>query len=189
VIWDGPDGRPPRRSESAGAPLILTLLLLVAALALVACSHRSRPTGPDLGPEVGPPRFALPPREPGPPRAEEAAQVEAAAKEARALVRSFVGGGVPTREAASVADMRGYRLYRRRLFGQARAWFRAAVEVDPRFELSLYNGARCAALLGDRDEARALLARLRALGTPLGKARAELALSDPDLHSLMDPKK
>jgi hypothetical protein len=184
VIWGGLHDRPPQRNKFAGAPRIRALPLL-AALALLACSHRSRPAGPDLGPEVGPPRFAPPPpREPGPPRTEEAAQVEAAAKEARALVQSLVQGGVPAREAASVADMRGYRLYRRRLFGQARAWFRAAVEADPRFELSLFNGARCAALLGDLGEARTFLDRLSALATPLARARLELTRTDPDLKAL-----
>ena len=162
------------------APALAALLLLVPA-----CSSRSGPRPPDLGPEVGPPRFAAPPpREPGPPRPESAAQIEAAVKEARGLAQSLVEGGVPRREVASVADVRGYRLYRRRAFGQARAWFRAAVEVDPRFELSLYNGARCSALLGDLSGARALLDRLRALDTPLARARLELSRTDPDLQAL-----
>jgi Flp pilus assembly protein TadD len=111
----------------------------------------------------------------------------AASEEARKLVQALVSGGVSVREAASVADMRGYRLYRRRAFGQARAWFRAAVSVDPDFELSLYNGARCAALLGDLGEARALLGRLRRLGTPVARARLELARTDPDLRALWSP--
>jgi Flp pilus assembly protein TadD len=94
---------------------------------------------------------------------------------------------VQRREVASVADMRGYRLYRRRVFGQARSWFLIAVEVDPSFELSLYNAARCSALLGEVRSARALLDRLRKLDTPLARARLEAAPSDPDLRGLLGP--
>ena len=97
---------------------------------------------------------------------------------------ALIGGGVARREAASVADMRGYRLYRRRLFGQARAWFRAAVSIDSSFEPGLYNGARCATLLGDLSEARSLLHRLHRLATPLARARIALSLTDADLAPL-----
>jgi len=125
-----------------------------------------------------------PPREPGPPRPESAPQIAAASAEAAQLIGELVKGGISGREAASVADMRGYRLYRQRYFGRARAWFRAAIQADPTLELSLYNGARCAALLGDVDDARALLSRLRRLGTPLSRARLRSSLTDPDLAAL-----
>jgi hypothetical protein len=125
-----------------------------------------------------------PPREEGPPRSESPAQVATAQLEANRLVLALSKGGVPSREVASVADMRGYRLYRGRLFAQARAWFLAATRVDPSFELSLYNAARCDALLGDGTQARAYLARLRRLDTPLARSRLRLAERDPDLAIL-----
>ena len=130
------------------------------------------------------PLGAPPPREDGPPLPETAKEIEAAAREAAQLAAALVKGGVPPREVASVADMRGYRLYRRRAFRQARAWFDTAIGVDARFELSLYNAARCAALLGKNVEARGLLARLRALDTPLARSRLRLAERDPDLATL-----
>jgi hypothetical protein len=130
------------------------------------------------------PLGAPPPRQEGPPLAETAKELEAARREAAQLAAALLKGGVPAREVASVADMRGYRLYRRRAFGQARAWFDAAIRVDGRFELSLYNAARCAALLGKDAEARALLASLRGLDTPLARSRLRLADQDPDLVTL-----
>jgi hypothetical protein len=125
----------------------------------------------------------LPPREEGPPRAETGELLTGAATEAERLADALLGGGIPPREAASVADMRGYRLYRRRLFGQALAWFSRAVKTDPSFEPSLYNAARCAALLGEVQKARAYLQQLRGLRTPLAHARLQRAPTDPDLAS------
>jgi tetratricopeptide (TPR) repeat protein len=90
---------------------------------------------------------------------------------------------VPAREAASVADIRGFRLYRRRYYGQALEWFAAAVAADPSFELALYNAARAAALGGRPELARGYLSRLRALATPLARTLASRAAADPDLAS------
>jgi hypothetical protein len=127
-----------------------------------------------------------PPRQPGPPRLETRQQVQAAQKEAFRQTRSLLEAGVPPREVASVADTRGYRLYRTRHLGQARAWFEAAVSVDRSFELSLYNAARCAALQGDHRAARRHLLSLQRLDTPLSRARMSMASQDPDLQSLRD---
>jgi hypothetical protein len=169
--------------------------LTIFACAGAGCRRGCLPVPPSAGDEGSEdnaarqrastdPLSAPPPREDGPPRAETAQQVGAATREAAELISALMKGGVSAREAASVADMRGYRLYRQRLFGQARAWFDAAVRVEPRFELSLYNAARSAALLGKLTEARALLARLQALDTPLARGRLRLAERDPDLATL-----
>jgi hypothetical protein len=141
----------------------------------------------DEGPRSTASLAAPPPREEGPPRPELPEHVAAAVREADTLVSALIKGGIPSREAASVADMRGYRLYRRRLFAQARAWFLAATRADPSFELSLYNTARCSALLGDRALAEAHLARLRRLDTPLARTRLQLSEGDPDLSLLRQP--
>ncbi len=126
------------------------------------------------------------PRQAGPPRPESPAQLAAAAQEARARTAALLAAGVAPREAASVADTLGYRLYRQRRFGQARAWFERAVAADPTYELSLYNAARCAALLGDLSAALRHLRRLQALDTPLARSRLALALTDPDLQRVRD---
>lgn len=129
--------------------------------------------------------FALAPlpREPGPPRLETKQEIAAARRRARAFVAKLKGS-LNAREVTALADIRGYGFYRQRYFGQAHAWFLAAVDTDPRFELSLYNAARTAALLGRAAEARRLLARLRALDTPLARMRLKLAAKDPDLGAL-----
>ncbi len=97
------------------------------------------------------------------------------------MIESLIAGGIAKREVTSIADIRGYRLYRRRYFGRAHIWFSAAVRTDPTYELSLYNAARTAALLGKVDTAQGLLQRLRRLDTPLARHRLQLAASDPDL--------
>lgn len=122
----------------------------------------------------------LPAREEGPPRPEEQRAVQAAGAEAEALARSLLAGGISPREVASIADMRGYRHYRKRRYAQAYAWFIMATKTDGTFELSLFNAARSAALLGRGPEALALLHRLRALKTPLGRSLARRADRDPD---------
>jgi hypothetical protein len=133
--------------------------------------------------------FALAPlpREPGPAHPETAAEIAAARRRARAFVATLKGSLNP-REITALADIRGYGFYRRRFFGRAHEWFLAAVATDPRFELSLYNAARTAALLGRRSEARRLLERLRVLDTPLARMRLKLATRDPDLSRLRGEK-
>lgn len=125
-----------------------------------------------------------PPREPGPPREEKPGGVAAARREAESLVSALLEGGISRREVTAMADIRGYRLYRKRYFRRARAWFEIAVRTDPSFELSRYNAARAAALTGDLAGARRHLRALRALGTPLSRHRMELAKVDPDLAAL-----
>ena len=102
-------------------------------------------------------------------RPESPERIEAAASEARQLTAALLSGGVDRREVTSVADIRGYRLYRRGLYRQARVWFEIGVEIDPTFEPCLHNAARVAALLGDQDAARAHLAQLARLDTPMGR--------------------
>lgn len=125
-------------------------------------------------------------RDPGPARKESAAELTAAQDAARTFTQKLLKGGLNRREVTALADIRGYRLYKRRFFGRAHAWFSAAVATDPRFELSLYNAARTAALLGKADEARTHLRRLAALNTPLARTRLTLARTDPDLRNLRD---
>lgn len=125
---------------------------------------------------------APPPREPGPARPESAQAIERTRKEVDQWTRSFRQSGLGSREISSLADIRGYRLYRRRNFRRAQLWFDAAVAADPSFEVPLYNAARVAALNGDRGRAVKLLAKLAALNTPLAKRRLQLAAKDPDLQ-------
>ena len=126
-----------------------------------------------------------PPREPGPPRPETDGQVEAARREARSLVSSLRAGGVAPREVTSTADIRGYRLFRRRYFRQALAWLEAAVRSDPTFEPALYTAARAAAAAGEPDAARGYLRGLAALKTPLARDRLRMARQDPDLAPIL----
>lgn len=83
-----------------------------------------------------------------------------------------------------MADIRGYRLYRRRYFHQAHVWFEAAIRVDPSYELSLFNAARTAALLGRTTRAQAHLESLRRLDTPLAKDRLRRVARDRDFAAL-----
>ncbi|PIE17044.1 MAG: hypothetical protein CSA65_09825 [Proteobacteria bacterium] len=123
------------------------------------------------------------PREPGPPRPETVAEIAAARQRARGFVATLKGS-LNRREVTALADIRGYGFYRQRQFGQAHEWFLAAVATDPSFELSLYNAARTAALLGRFEEAKRLIERLRALDTPLARMRLKLGSRDPDLAVL-----
>lgn len=168
-------------------------MLLAAFLGGCTCPDRASRPAPDQAvntpadeddPANRPSSLEPPPREPGPPLAETEEQIAAAEKEARDLVRALLEGGISPREVTSMADIRGYRLFRRRLFGQARAWFEAAVRTDPRFEPVLFNAARAAAAHGDLAAARAHLERLRRLDTPLARSRLRLAATDPDLAKL-----
>ena len=177
----------------------------LAWLALVAClvpgclcdPEQGRPVNPLAYPDLTtqqianerrPSSLKPPAREPGPPRDEAPRQVAAARQEAAQLVARLKAGGVDGREAASVADMRGYRLYRRRNFKQAQAWFEAAVQADPTFEPALFNAARCAALLGRREQAAERLRGLQKLDTPLSRSRLKLTERDPDFASVLDPR-
>lgn len=176
-----------RRPHLSGL-LLLGVILLPGCL----CDHRDHPshwTSPDLtlreiSEENRPSSLRPPPREPGPAREEPPARVEAAAKEARGLTRALKAGGVDAREVAAVADMRGYRLYRKRYFRQAQVWFEAAATADPSFEPALLNAARCAILLERPDRARAFVSTLQRLNTPLAKSRLSLAKEDPDFAPL-----
>ena len=58
--------------------------------------------------------------------------------------------------------------------------------MDPSFELSLYNAARCAALQDDLKAAARHLLALQRLNTPLSRARMRMAREDPDLTALRD---
>ncbi len=127
----------------------------------------------------------LAPREAGPPRHEEERAILAARKEAKEIARSLLGGGISRREVASIADMRGYRHYRKRRYGQALAWFQRATQTDPSFELSAFNAARCAALLGRGAEALPLLRRLRTMDTSLSRALLQQVDRDPDLATVV----
>lgn len=167
---------------------------LFALTGLVGCQCPSGPTSaavdgprPDVHDPADdrPSSLRPPPREPGPPRPETDAQVEAARREARSLVSSLRAGGVAPREVTSTADIRGYRLFRRRYFRQALAWLEAAVRSDPSFEPALYNAARAAGAAGDTDAARGYLRRLADLQTPLARDRLRVAREDPDLAPIL----
>lgn len=175
-------------------PFALTLLFAAASLAPgCLCDPTPGPAAPAAAPDLSarelyearrPNSLKPPPREPGPPREETERQVEQARKEAAGLMQSLSASGIDAREKASVADMRGYRLYRKRNLKQAQVWFERAVEVDPTFEPSLLNAARCAVLLGQPDQARAHLQTLKKLDTPLARSRLALTTTDPDFQPL-----
>lgn len=134
--------------------------------------------------DESPDRTAPPPRDPGPPQTETKEQLDKATTEATNLVKTLSQSGILAREIASLADIRGYRFYRKRFFGQAQIWFEIAVKIDPLYELSLYNAARTAALLGDLNKARTRLKQLEKLKTPMSQRRLQLSLSDPDFSAL-----
>ncbi len=177
------------------ASFVLTLAAAVAGM-LPCClcdpspqMNRAASHGPDMTPravakEARPSSLLPPPREPGPHRQEPRRQVAAAREEAGRLVSSLAAGGIDAREAASVADMRGYRLYRKRHIKKAQAWFEAAVKADPSFEPPLLNAARCAVLLNQPERARGHLRTLKQLDTPLARSRLNIATSDPDFAPL-----
>jgi Tfp pilus assembly protein PilF len=83
-----------------------------------------------------------------------------------------------------MADIRGYRLFRRRYFAQARVWFEEAIALDPSFEPALFHAARAAALLGDVAGARRHLDRLRGLGTPMSRRQLEISTRHEDFARL-----
>lgn len=162
---------------------------MVLCLALAGCPPRKeaqdRRAPQAAAPQVERGSVLQPaPRQPGPPREETPAQLALATQEALKHVGSLLQAGIQPREVASVADTLGYRLYRQRNFGQARKWFEAAINTDATFELSLYNAARCAALMGDLQDAVKYLQALQRLKTPLSRSRLIMARTDPDLSAL-----
>lgn len=172
-------------------PIRAALLYALCAVHLVCgCSRRreQRIEAPAVEDRLAarPSSLDPSPREPGPPHKETDEQLRSAGEECRSLVDSLLTSGISPREVASTADIRGYRLYRRRYFGQARVWFEAATRTDPTYEPGLLNAARVAALLGDLVGAREHLRRLRAIGTPLSRSRLSLMKSDPDFAKLWE---
>lgn len=158
-------------------------LLLVLHLPL-GCVSRDDPntSAPgEPGETVAP--LELPPREPGPPRAETREHVTREEQEANALLGAL-GAAVSRGQLASMADIRGYRHYHARRYRRAQVWFEHAVRLAPSYELSLYNAARVAALLGELERARTHLAALGALRTPMAARALERARQDPDLAAL-----
>jgi hypothetical protein len=129
------------------------------------------------------------PREPGPPRDESDADLKRTEREVSGFIGKLLKSDFSRRELTAMADIRGYRHYRNRRFKQAYIWFFHASFVDPKFELSHYNAARCAALIGRCDWVFEHLARLRSLGTPLSRARLALANCDPELFGKRGPKR
>lgn len=107
-----------------------------------------------------------------------------AAAEARRLTETLTESGISPREAASVADMRGFRLYRRRRYAQALAWFEQAIRTDGSFELSRFNAARCAMLLDRPEVARGHLRALAALSTPMARSGLAMARRLTDFAAL-----
>ena len=161
-------GGPPHRAPAQGLP-----------------GAQSQATG-----TAAPERFRFlrpPPRQPGPARRETPAQLKRVQAEAERFVSSLLAAQYSRREITSMADIRGYQLYLNRYVASADLWFREAIRADPSFELSLFNGARTAALLGQRERAAQLIESLRKLDTPLARARLALAEQDPDFGQLRPP--
>lgn len=178
------------RTALVFVPLALPLSL---TLALVGCDCRAEESsGPTRSadsaeasdPANRPSPLQLAPREFGPPRPESVEQLEQAQKEARRWTGDLLKGGLARREVASMADIRGYRLFRRRSFGRALRWFTTAARVDPTYEPSRFNAARAAALLGDVTAAQEHLARLRGLKTPLSLRQLDAAARHKDFAVL-----
>lgn len=154
------------------------------ALHLAGCPARQPATAEHTdAAEIGPTALELPPREVGPARPETEAQVARERREARELTQAL-RHAVSARQLTSMADIRGYRLYRERRYRRAQVWFETAVQLDPSYELSQYSAARVAALLDDLDRAREHLAQLRRQDTPLARRALLAAERDPDLAAL-----
>ena len=175
--------------------MIRSLPLALALALLVSCSpgcKKPAPAAPDSSAAARAEQaledrgssLKPPPRQPGPPRPETPEKIKAASLEANELVEDLLKAGISPREVASVADTRGYQYFHWRYFNRARLWFEQAVRVDPTYELSLYNAARCAAALGDHKAAIAHLQTLQRLETPLSRSRLVLAHADPDLAAM-----
>jgi len=169
--------------------------LLICAVLLPRCDCDPPVANPLAWPDLSarqlaenrrPSSLKPPKREPGPARMEARARVKKAGDEASSLTATLRESGVDAREVASIADMRGYRLYRKRYFRQAQSWFEAAVKVDPSFEPALLNAARCAMLLKDQAKAARMLSTLGRLNTPLARSRLALARMDPDFAALWE---
>lgn len=172
-------------------------LLPLAALLVWGCSceertpRRAGAVGSDPGtaahepdPGLRPSSLDPTPREPGPAREETRSRVARAREEAEQLARTLLDSGVDRREVASMLDIRGYRLFRRRYFRSALAWFERAARADATFEPGLFHGARAACLAGDLERARQLLLALQHRDTPMSRARLRLAATHPDFAAL-----
>lgn len=112
---------------------------MLALTGPVGCTCGARPDGEQAHDARIMPRKDVIPlmpaaRDPGPAQPERADELAAADQAARAFTRKLLAGGLNRREVTALADIRGYRLYKRRFFGRAHAWFSAAVQTDPRFE-------------------------------------------------------
>ena len=181
--------------ESSRTTLLLMppALPVALALALSGCDCRAEErSGPRRSadstkasdPANQPSPLQLAPREFGPPRPESTEQLDQAQQEARRWTGDLLKGGLARREVASMADIRGYRLFRRRSFGRALRWFTTAARVDPTYEPSRFNAARAAALLGDVAAAQEHLTRLRGLKTPLSLRQLDAAARHKDFAVL-----
>ena len=165
----------------------------LAALVLCGPGCKKTPSAPDASAAAMAAQKALdnrgsslrpPPRPPRAPRPETPDKKLAARREAQKQVKDLLKTGISPREVASVADTRGYQFFHWRYFQRAQLWFEQAVRVDPTYELSLYNAARCAAALGDHKAAIKHLTTLEGLDTPLSRSRLVLAREDPDLSAM-----
>ena len=140
---------------------------------------RTRPTKQEVEADVSPdertPRFSH----------EASDGLAQTASEVRQLTAALLNGGVAPREVASVADIRGVRLMKRKRFTLANVWLRAAAQIDPTYEWAVYHAAVCAAKLGQRDSARAQLQRLQRLATPLANKRLQDARRISELATLL----
>jgi tetratricopeptide (TPR) repeat protein len=112
---------------------------------------------------------------------ESAAEVAEAAAAAQRLTGALLGDGIAPREVSSIADIRGFRLYRQGRYAQALAWFAAGARIDDSYEPCLFNAARAAAMSGDPAGARRYLAQLRRLDTPMARRHLARARTDPAL--------
>jgi hypothetical protein len=172
--------------------LALHALPLALAPAQAGCDCRTEESSPTQVADSSKPAdlanrpslLQLAPREPGPPRSESAEQLTQAQQQAQRWTGDLLKGGLARREVASMADIRGYRFFRRRSFGRALRWFTIAVATDPTYEPALFNAARAAALLGETATAREHLSRLRGLGTPLSRRQLDAAARHKDFARL-----
>jgi len=171
------------------ATLVWAAMILAPTLGCKDSASATKPAAQQWPPRLGapisskdPPRS--PPRRPthrpngkkAPEPIRETAELVVRSKdEAQRLTRSLLDSGIAAREVTAVADIRGHRLFRRQHYRRALAWFEIGANVDPSYEPCIYNAARTAAKLGDRDLAQRYLERLRKLNTPMSKRRLKRA--------------
>lgn len=99
------------------------------------------------------------------------AQLRRTQVEIESLFSALKAGGVAAREITSVADIRGFRLLRRKRYREAQLWFEAGVKNDPTYELCLFNAALTAHLLADHPRVHKHTVALQKLHTPLANAK------------------